>query len=41
MLYEVITDQEFTPGEELTNTLKKKRHVIERKYRELIDRLFH
>jgi len=34
-------DQEFTPGEELTNTLKKKRHVIERKYRELIDRLFH
>ena len=34
-------DQEFVPGEELTNTLKKKRHVIERKYRELIDRLFH
>ncbi|PLY07408.1 MAG: long-chain fatty acid--CoA ligase [Desulfuromonas sp.] len=34
-------DREFTPGEELTNTLKKKRHVIERKYRELIDRLFH
>ena len=31
---------EFTPGEELTNTLKKKRHVIERKYRELIDKLF-
>ncbi len=33
-------DGDFTPGEELTNTLKKKRHVIERKYRELIDRLF-
>ena len=33
-------EEEFTPGEELTNTLKKKRHVIERKYRELIDRLF-
>ncbi len=32
-------EQEFTIGEELTNTLKKKRHVIERKYRELIDRL--
>lgn len=32
-------DQEFTVGEELTNTFKKKRHVIERKYRELIDRL--
>jgi len=31
---------DFTPGEELTNTLKKRRHVIERKYRELIDRLF-
>lgn len=34
-------EQDFVPGEELTNTLKKKRHVIERKYRELIDRLFH
>jgi long-chain acyl-CoA synthetase len=33
-------EEEFTPGEELTNTLKKKRHVIERKYRELIDKLF-
>jgi len=32
--------KEFTVGEELTNTMKKKRHVIERKYRELIDRLF-
>lgn len=30
---------EFKPGEELTNTLKKKRHVIEQKYRELIARL--
>jgi len=34
-------EKDFTPGEELTNTLKKKRHVIERKYRDLIDRLFH
>ena len=33
-------EKEFIPGEELTNTLKKKRHVIERKYRELIDKLF-
>jgi long-chain acyl-CoA synthetase len=32
-------DREFTIGEELTNTLKKKRHIIERKYRELIDRI--
>lgn len=32
-------DQEFTIGEELTNTLKKKRHIIERKYRQLIERL--
>lgn len=32
--------KEFTVGEELTNTMKKKRHVIEQKYRELIDRLF-
>ncbi len=30
---------EFKPGEELTNTLKKKRHVIEQKYRELINKL--
>jgi long-chain acyl-CoA synthetase len=30
---------EFTVGEELTNTFKKRRHVIERKYRELIDKL--
>jgi long-chain acyl-CoA synthetase len=33
--------EEFKPGEELTNTLKKKRHVIERRYKELIDKLFH
>ena len=32
-------DEEFKLGEELTNTFKKKRHVIERKYREVIDRL--
>ncbi len=30
---------EFKPGEELTNTLKKKRHVIEKKYHELIGKL--
>ncbi len=30
---------EFKPGEELTNTLKKKRHVIEMKYREQIGKL--
>lgn len=34
-------DREFTLGEELTNTLKKKRHVIEKKYKALIDRLLH
>ncbi len=34
-------DKEFKLGEELTNTLKKKRHVIEKKYKEIIDRLFH
>ncbi|UOD34211.1 long-chain fatty acid--CoA ligase [Deferribacteraceae bacterium V6Fe1] len=34
-------DKEFTLGEELTNTLKKKRHYIEKKYREIIDKLFH
>ncbi len=31
--------QEFRLGEELTNTLKKKRHVIENKYREVISKL--
>ncbi|SHJ81534.1 long-chain acyl-CoA synthetase [Malonomonas rubra DSM 5091] len=32
-------DKEFKAGEELTNTLKKKRHVIETKYREIIGKL--
>ncbi|HKJ04368.1 MAG TPA: long-chain fatty acid--CoA ligase, partial [Geopsychrobacteraceae bacterium] len=32
-------DRDFKPGEELTNTLKKKRHVIEKKYQELIEKL--
>lgn len=35
-----LLDKDFSPGEELTNTLKKKRHVIEQKYRELINKLF-
>ncbi|MEE4241789.1 MAG: long-chain fatty acid--CoA ligase [Desulfopila sp.] len=35
----VFLDREFTLGEELTNTLKKKRHVIEKKYKALIDSL--
>jgi long-chain acyl-CoA synthetase len=34
-------DKEFKLGEELTNTLKKKRHVIEKKYHELINQLLH
>ncbi|MCK5826124.1 MAG: AMP-binding protein, partial [Desulfuromusa sp.] len=34
-----LLDKEFKMGEELTNTLKKKRHVIEVKYREVISRL--
>ncbi|MBE0496978.1 MAG: long-chain fatty acid--CoA ligase [Campylobacterales bacterium] len=33
--------EEFKPGVELTNTFKKKRHVIEKKYKELIDKLLH
>ena len=33
-------NHEFKVGEELTNTFKKRRHIIERKYREMIDRLF-
>ena len=33
--------QEFKAGEELTNTLKKKRHVIEKKYKEVIDKFIH
>ncbi len=32
-------DKDFTPGEELTNTLKKKRHIIEKKYKEIIDKI--
>ncbi len=34
-------DQDFKVGEELTNTFKKKRHVIEKKYKELIDKFIH
>jgi long-chain acyl-CoA synthetase len=34
-------DQEFKAGEELTNTFKKKRHVIEKKYKEIIDKFIH
>ena len=30
-------DHDFKSGEELTNTLKKKRHIIEQKYKELIN----
>lgn len=34
-------DKEFKLGDELTNTLKKKRHVIEKKYRKIINDLLH
>jgi long-chain acyl-CoA synthetase len=34
-------EQEFKAGEELTNTFKKKRHVIEKKYKEIIDKFIH
>ena len=34
-----LLDKEFKMGEELTNTLKKKRHVIETRYREIISKL--
>lgn len=34
-------DKEFKLGDELTNTLKKKRHVIEKKYKKLINDLLH
>lgn len=34
-------EQEFKVGVELTNTLKKKRHVIEKKYKEIIDKFIH
>jgi long-chain acyl-CoA synthetase len=37
----IFLDKEFKLGEELTNTLKKKRHVIENKYRQLINDLLH
>lgn len=37
----VFLDREFTLGEELTNTLKKKRHIIEKKYKAMIDALLH
>lgn len=33
-------DRDFKIGEEVTNTLKKKRKVIEKRYREIIARLF-
>lgn len=32
-------NKEFTLGEELTNSFKKKRHVIEKKYKDIINRL--
>lgn len=35
----IFLDKDFKLGEELTNTLKKKRHVIEKKYREIINDL--
>lgn len=31
-------ETEFKAGEELTNTFKKKRHIIEKKYKEVIDK---
>ncbi len=31
-------EHEFKQGEELTNTFKKKRHIIEKKYKEIIDK---
>lgn len=34
-------NKDFKLGEELTNTLKKKRHVIEKKYQETINKLLH
>jgi long-chain acyl-CoA synthetase len=37
----IFLDKEFKLGEELTNTLKKKRHVIEKKYRQIINELLH
>jgi len=37
----MFLDKEFKLGEELTNTLKKKRHVIEVKYKKMINDLLH
>ena len=37
----IFLDKEFKLGEELTNTLKKKRHVIENKYHQIINDLLH
>ncbi len=37
----MFLDKEFKLGEELTNTLKVKRHVIEKKYKKLINDLLH
>jgi long-chain acyl-CoA synthetase len=37
----IFLDREFKLGEELTNTLKKKRHVIEKKYHQIINDLLH
>ena len=34
-------EHEFKSGEELTNTFKKKRHIIEKKYKEVIDKFLH
>ncbi|WP_024955953.1 AMP-dependent synthetase/ligase [Sulfurospirillum arcachonense] len=34
-------NEDFKPGEELTNTFKKKRHIIEKKYKEVIDKFLH
>ena len=37
----IFLDKKFKLGEELTNTLKKKRHVIEKKYHQIINELLH
>jgi len=34
-----LLDKEFEMGKELTNTYKKKRHIIEQKYKDIIDRI--
>lgn len=33
-------EKDFEPGQDLTNTLKKKRHVIEKRYQGIIQKLF-